>query len=84
MKKILWKPPRLRIGEGTEGERHATRRSGVEIGGYQEIEAEADKYGDGGNCHEFHMFMFYHCSSPLMGVWPDASRYGPSTRPGQA
>jgi low temperature requirement protein LtrA len=24
MKKILWKPPRLRIGEGAEGERHAT------------------------------------------------------------
>jgi low temperature requirement protein LtrA len=24
MKKILWKPPRLRIGEGVEGERHAT------------------------------------------------------------
>jgi low temperature requirement protein LtrA len=24
MKKILWKPPRLRIGEGGEGERHAT------------------------------------------------------------
>lgn len=24
MKKILWKPPRLRIGEGSEGERHAT------------------------------------------------------------
>lgn len=24
MKKIVWKPPRLRIGEGAEGERHAT------------------------------------------------------------
>ncbi len=24
MKKILWRPPRLRIGEGAEGERHAT------------------------------------------------------------
>lgn len=24
MKKILWKPPRLRLGEGGEGERHAT------------------------------------------------------------
>jgi low temperature requirement protein LtrA len=24
MKKILWKPPRLRIGDGVEGERHAT------------------------------------------------------------
>ena len=24
MKKVLWKPPRLRIGEGAEAERHAT------------------------------------------------------------
>jgi low temperature requirement protein LtrA len=24
MKKILWRPPRLRIGEAVEGERHAT------------------------------------------------------------
>ena len=39
--------------------------SGVEVGGHQEVEAKAQDYQDGGNCHEFPVLMFYHFS-PLL------------------
>ena len=44
------------------------RRSGVEVGSYQEPEAEAQEDYDGGDGHEFHVFMFYHFSSPFEGL----------------
>jgi len=53
-------------------------RSGVEVGGYQEPEAEAQDDQDSGNGHEFHVFMFDHVFSPLMGSGALAAFYGPT------
>jgi hypothetical protein len=42
-------------------------RSGVQVCGRQEVETEAQDEQNGSNCHEFHVLMFYHFSSPMMG-----------------
>jgi hypothetical protein len=42
---------------------HREPPSGIEVGGYQEVEAETQDDQDGSNGHEFHVLMFDHFSA---------------------